>query len=164
MSNLLIRNVTIDDLDIIYNIEKECFPESEAASYEAFKDRIYAFPESFFVAELDNEIIGFINGGITDKDTLEDEFYHDLSQHNPNGAYQTVFGLDVLPKYQHKGYASLLMDHLINISKERNKKGIMLTCKDYLVGFYQKFGYEHLGVSESSHGGAKWNDMLITFK
>ena len=83
--------------------------------------------------------------------------------HNPNGAYQTVFGLDVLPEYQHNGYASQLMNHLIKVSKERNKKGIILTCKDHLIGFYESFGYRHLGVSASNHGDAKWNDMLLEF-
>lgn len=163
MKKLFIRNATIDDLDIVYNIEAKCFPEAEAATYDALKERLAAFPESFFVAELDGDVIGFVNGCSTDKPELPDELYHDLSMHNPDGAYQTVFGLDVLPEYQHNGYASQLMNHLIKVSKERNKKGIILTCKDHLIGFYESFGYRHLGVSNSTHGDAKWNDMLLEF-
>lgn len=163
MKKIFIRNATIDDLDIIYNIEAECFPKEEAATYNAFKERLYTFPESFFVAELDKNIIGFINGCSTDKPELPDELYHDSSMHKPDGDYQTVFGLDILPNYQHNGYASDLMKHLIKISKKRNKKGIILTCKDHLIEFYESFGYKHLGVSNSTHGNAKWNDMLLEF-
>lgn len=163
MKKIFIRNATIDDLDIIYNIEAECFPKAEAATYDSFKERLTTFPESFFVAELDKNIIGFINGCSTDKPELPDELYHDSSMHKPDGDYQTVFGLDVLPNYQHNGYASDLMKYLIKISEKRNKKGIVLTCKDHLIGFYESFGYKHLGVSNSTHGNAKWNDMLLEF-
>lgn len=163
MNKLFIRNATIDDLDAVYNIEAQCFTKAEAATYKALKERLATFPESFFVAELSGNIIGFINGCSTDKPELPDELYSDLSMHNKDGAYQTVFGLDVLPKYQHNGYASQLMNHLINVSKETNKKGIILTCKDHLIGFYESFGYKHLGVSASTHGDAKWNDMLLEF-
>ena len=55
------------------------------------------------------------------------------------------------------------MNNLIKLSKERNKKGIVLTCKDRLVPFYEKLGYKKVGVSKSCHGGAKWNDMIISF-
>ena len=163
MSELIIRNATIDDLDDVSSIELRCFPEAEAATYEALKDRLSTFPESFFIGEIDGSTIGFINGCVTDEANLPDELYHDLTMHNPDGPYQTVFGLDVLPEYQHRGYASQLMNHLIQISQKRNKKRIILTCKDHLIGFYESFGYKHLGVSNSTHGDAKWNDMLLEF-
>ena len=73
----------------------------------------------------------------------------------------TVFGLDVHPNYQHQGLAHTLMNGYITLAKERNKKGIFLTCKDHLIGFYESFGYKHLGVTSSTHGEAKWNDMYL---
>ncbi|MFR3910591.1 MAG: GNAT family N-acetyltransferase [Clostridium paraputrificum] len=50
-----------------------------------------------------------------------DELYHDTSLHNPNGAYQTVFGLDVLPKYRRNGIAENLLNYFIQISKAREE-------------------------------------------
>lgn len=97
--------------------------------------------------------------------TLEDdELYHNVSLHNPDGDYQTIFGLDVLPAYRRQGIAAALMNHLIEISKKRGKKGMILTCKDYLIHYYKTFGYKHQGVSSSTHGGAIWNDMLLRFQ
>lgn len=153
-----------DDLKQIIEIEKICFPAAEAASKEEFEKRFYTFPKNFIVAIVDNKVIGFINGATTDKPILPDELYHDASLHKESGDYQTVFGLDVLPDYQHQGIASSLMEHFIELAKERGKKGIILTCKDHLVTFYEKFGYKCLGRSASNHGGAKWNDMLLIFK
>jgi len=90
--------------------------------------------------------------------------YHDSSLHQKDGAYQTVFGLDVLPQYQRQGVAAALLNAFIDLAKKRHKKGMVLTCKDHLIHYYQKFGFVHQGVSASCHGGAKWNDMLLEFE
>lgn len=158
-----IREANIKDLNEIIKIENVCFPSEEAASEDVIKERFEAFSENFLVAVEDNKIVGFINGCTTDKASLPDKLYHDVNLHNPNGKFQTVFGLDVLPQYRNKGIASQLLKSFIELSKKRGKSGMVLTCKDYLVHYYKKFGFQHEGVSNSSHGGAKWNDMIIFF-
>lgn len=159
--DIRIRQVAPEDLDAVTHVEAVCFPEAEAATRESLEQRIAAFPESFFVAEKDGEIIGFINGCVTDERTIRDEMFEDAGLHNPNGAYQSIFGLDVLPEYQHHGLASRLMRHLIADAREKGRKGLILTCKDRLIGFYETFGYRSLGISASVHGGAVWYDMIL---
>lgn len=161
--NILIRNVIIEDLPAVAGVEGECFPEAEAASKSTFKQRILTFPESFFVAEKDGLIIGFVNGCATNKKVIFDELYQDTSLHDPKGDYQTVFGLDVIKVYRNQGVAAKLMQHMIKTSKEAGRKGIALTCKEHLIHYYEKFGYVNNGVSESVHGGAVWYDMLLEF-
>lgn len=158
-----IREANRADLEEIIVIEGECFPVAEAAKEEDIRKRFYAFKENFIVAVKDGKVIGFINGCTTDKPELPDELYHDTKLHNPNGDYQTVFGLDVLPEFRKNGVAEKLLNRLIELSKERGKKGMVLTCKDHLVHYYEKFGFKNHGVSDSSHGGAKWNDMILFF-
>jgi hypothetical protein len=46
---MMIRTATIDDLDDINNLEKICFPENEAASFESFKERLNHFPNHFWL-------------------------------------------------------------------------------------------------------------------
>lgn len=115
------------------------------------------------MAEKDNKIIGFINGCTTDEPNLPDELYSNAKLHKPNGDYQTLFGLDVLPEYRRQGVAGKLLRSLIDLAKKRGKKGMVLTCKDHLIHFYESNGFEFQGVSKSCHGGAKWNDMLLIF-
>lgn len=158
---LKIRMAKKEDVKKIAEIEARCFPVAEAAEEETLEKRYEAFSKNFIVAEKDGEVIGFINGCTTDKPELGDELYHYPNLHKPNGDYQTVFGLDVLPEYRKQGIAEKLLNELIRLSKERGKKGVILTCKDHLIHYYEKFGFEHQGVSESSHGGAKWNDMYL---
>lgn len=161
--DVLIRQVIPDDLDAVARVESVCFPEAEAATRDSFSQRIAAFPESFFVAEKDGEIVGFINGCVTDERTIRDEMFEDTSCHKADGDYQSIFGLDVVPECQHQGLASRLMRHLIEDARKKGRRGLILTCKDRLIGFYEGFGYHSLGVSDSVHGGAVWYDMILEF-
>lgn len=153
----------MEDLDQVTQVEAVCFPIAEAAGREAFKDRLAAFADHFWVMEEDGRIIGFINGMVTDRDTIVDEMFADASLHQEDGAWQSVFGLDVLPGYRCQGLAARLMETLIDSAREQGRKGCILTCKERLIPYYEKFGYTLLGVSESVHGGAVWYDMKLTF-
>ena len=161
MTQWKIRKVRPEDLEAAARVERLCFPAAEAAGKEALRARIQAFPGSFFVAEADGAVVGMINGAVTDEPAIRDEMFADVSLHRPDGAYQSIFGLDVLPEYQHRGIASALMRHMIQDAKEKGRKGLILTCKERLIGFYESFGYRNLGRSRSEHGGAVWYDMLL---
>lgn len=161
--DIKIRNALIEDLDAVAEVEARCFPEAEAATKASIKQRIKAFPESFFVAEVQGKIIGFINGCVTNEKIIYDEMFSDASLHISNGDYQAIFGLDVIPEYQNQGIAAQLMNHMIEVSKSADRKGVILTCKDKLIHYYAKFGFENKGISKSQHGGAVWYDMILKF-
>lgn len=161
INKTIITNAAPEDLDEIATLEMACFPHAEAATKESFERRINRFPESFFVAKLEGKIIGMVNGCITNSDVLYDAMYHDDNEHVMDGQNQTVFGLLVHPDYQKRGIAALLLNHLIHVSRDRRKKAVILTCKDKLINYYEKFGFLNKGVSNSSHGGATWYDMYL---
>lgn len=156
-----IRQVKAADLDGVARVEALCFPPEEAAERSVLEVRIKTFPESFFVAEEDGIVVGFINGAVTDSKVIEDRMFEDCSLHRQDGAYQSIFGLDVLPDYQRRGIARELMNRLIEDAGKRGRKGVILTCKDGLIPFYESFGYQNAGRSESVHGGAVWYDMIL---
>lgn len=158
-----IRKVKNEDLEQVYQVESLCFPEAEAASRKSLEERIQTFPDSFLVAEAEEKIIGFINGAITDSPVIRDEMFEDISLHQPEGRYQSIFGLDVHPAHQKQGIAADLMRHLIVQTREQKKAGLILTCKERLIPFYEQFGYQSMGKSESVHGGAVWYDMILEF-
>ncbi|WP_349946948.1 GNAT family N-acetyltransferase [Lacrimispora sp. BS-2] len=159
-----IRRVRKEDLDRVTEVEALCFPPEEAAGREAFEQRISHFPECFLVAELsDGRIIGFINGCATDGNTICDEMFEKADFHKPDGAYQSVFGLDVIKEWREQGVAAALMNRFIEEAVKRGRKGMILTCKDRLIHYYEKFGYQNMGVSGSVHGGAVWYDMRLDF-
>ena len=158
-----IRTAVPDDLDQAAQVELNCFPAAEAADRAALKARLEAFGESFLVAEADGRIIGFINGAVTDEKTIADKMLEDISLHVPDGAFLSIFGLDVIEEYRHMGVAARLMEAMIETAGKQGRKGLILTCKDRLIGYYEKFGYVNMGVSKSVHGGAVWYDMVLEF-
>ena len=162
-NELVIRPALADDVTKVAYIEEKCFPKSEAATLKSFLERFMAFPECFLVAEIDGKVVGHINGCVTNYDKLIDALFHNSSLHEPDGPWQTVFGIAVLPDYQHQGIARALMEHFKENAKKRGKQGILLTCKDEKIGFYESLGFTYDGVSASSHGGARWNDMILKF-
>ena len=42
------------------------------------------------------------------------------------------------------------------------RKGIVLTCKERLVGFYARLGFVDEGTSASTHGNVVWRQMRLT--
>ena len=160
MDTITIRQGKAEDIDAITQIEKECFPAAEAADRAAFESRMEVFPECFFVAEVDNTVVGFINGAVIDGMFIEDEMYENAKLHCPEGRYQAVFGIDVKPEFQGYHIASCLMERLISHAEMCGRKGIVLTCKEALFPFYSRFGFQNLGKSQSVHGGAVWYDMI----
>lgn len=164
MPLITIRSAQQEDLPAIIAIEQQCFPPAEAATAETFLQRWNTFRENFFVAvNQAGQVIGFINGCTYDQPELPDQLYHDCTLHNPHGAYQTIFGLDVLPAYRRQGIAARLMTQMIEHSRQQGRTGIVLTCKDHMVAYYQRLGYQLQGRSASTHGGASWNDMVLLF-
>ena len=123
----------------------------------------FARPEDLAELADGGRIIGFINGAVTDARTISDDMFENAGLHNANGAYQSIFGLDVAEEFRRRGVAAALMNRMIETARERGKKGLILTCKDRLIHYYEKFGYVKLGLSQSVHGGAVWYDMILEF-
>ena len=163
MTELIIRRAGLGDLNAVAQVEAACFPPAEAASRDSLAKRLTAYGDSFLVAEQDGEIIGFINGSVVDNETITDAMFDDISLHQPDGRYQAIFGLDVLPAYRRQGVAANLMECLIDMARQAGRTVLILTCKEHLLHYYEKFGYINLGVSQSVHGGAVWYDMILRF-
>ena len=159
-----IRTATMVDLPVLTAIEAACFPAAEAATEKDFAARLAAYPNHFWLLEADDgTVVSFINGLVTDEPDLRDEMYADASFHNENGAWQMIFGVNTLPEYRRRGLAGRVMERVIADARAQGRKGCVLTCKDKLVHYYEKFGYRSEGVSASTHGGVVWYSMRLTF-
>lgn len=159
MNGLRIRKVKHRDLEMVAAIESICFPAAEAASREVLRERIATFPDGFLVAELDGQLVGFIDGAATNRTTIADEMFQSMTYHAADGEHLAIYGLNVVPAYQRKGIAASLMHSFIESAEKSGRKKILLTCKEHLIDYYKTFGFRNDGVSASSHGDARWFDM-----
>ena len=103
---MLIRNATLADLSAVAEVERRCFPPKEAATEEEFRERLEAYADCFWLLFEDGRLASFIDGMATDEPDLRDEMYADASLHRPDGRWQMIFGLNTLPEYRRRGYAS----------------------------------------------------------
>ena len=158
---MIIRHATIDDLNQMAKIEEISYPLEEGASKESIRKRILAFPECFWILEDNDKIIAFINGMLTNEKNLTDEMYIQTEKHNPKGRWQMIFSVVTDPKYRGKGYASRIMQELVQDCRRRNNAGVVLTCKEKLLPFYSSFGFVNEGISESTHGNVEWYQMRL---
>ena len=164
-NKMYIRTATIEDLEAIAKVEAECFPPAEAATAKEFKDRLESYANHFWLMFDDDKLIAFVDGFVTNEKDLTDDMYAKADLHDENGDWQMIFGVNTIPEYRRNGYAGELIKRAIEDAREQGRKGLVLTCKDKLVHYYAKFGFEDEGVSENStHGGVTWNQMRLVFK
>ena len=158
---MIIRTATLDNLDAIANVEAECFPPEEAATRETFAERLKYYASHFWLMFDGEKLVSFVDGMCTDEWDLTDEMYSHAEIHDEDGQWQMIFGVNTIPSYRHKGYAGELIRRVIHDSREHGRKGLVLTCKDRLIGWYSSFGFVSEGMSESVHGGAVWYQMRL---
>ena len=158
-----IRKATLADLDAIAALEAACFPEAEAASRDSFEKRLKVFADRFWLLWDGDRLVSMVNGMVTDQEELVDEMFADASIHQPEGAWQMIFGVATHPEYQRRGLAAQVLERAIADVKAEGRRGLILTCKEQKLHYYAKFGFVNQGVSVSEHGGAKWYQMRLEF-
>lgn len=160
-----IRTATLADLPAVTAVEAACFPAAEAATEADFAARLAAYADHFWLLEDDDgTLISFIDGMVSDEPTLRDEMYENAALHNEYGAWQMIFGVNTLPEYRRHGYAGQLLRRAVADARQQGRKGLVLTCKERLLPYYAKFGFQDEGVTDkSTHGNAAWHQMRLSF-
>lgn len=155
------RDVRPDEAELTIVIEQICFPPNAACSAKSMRERVANAAETFLVA-VDKEtgkLAGFLNGVATNEEVFRDEFFTDITLHNPEGKNIMLLGLDVLPEYRHQGLAREIMNRYVSREQAKGRKCLYLTCLDGKVEMYKKMGYTDDGISGSVWGGEEWHDM-----
>lgn len=161
--HMTIRHAELADVEKIAAVEAICFPAAEAAGENSIRERVCAYPNHFWLLEDQGKLVSFVNGMVTEEPDLTDEMYADAGMHQENGRWQMIFGVDTIPEYRKSGCAGRLLNQAIADARQQGRAGVVLTCKEALIPYYAKFGFQKEGISESVHGGAVWYQMRITF-
>ena len=79
------RNIRPDEAEQAVEIEQICFPPNEACSPKSMRKRTEHASETFLVAvdKATGKIAGFLNGVATDEEVFRDEFFTDITLHDP---------------------------------------------------------------------------------
>lgn len=158
-----IRHARPADVDTLAEIEAASYPPAEGASQQSIAGRVAVYPDCFWLLDEGGEVKAFVNGFVTDMPDLTDEMYDDPHLHTPKGGWQMIFSVVTAPAHRHEGCASRLLRQVCADARAAGRKGIVLTCKERLIGFYAQFGFVDEGVSVSTHGDVVWHQMRLTF-
>ena len=161
MERLHIRTATLEDLEQIAAIEAACFPPEQAGSREDIRQRLTAYPDHVLVGEREGAIVCYIMGPVIEPMYIEDAMFHDTAYHRPEGLYQSVFSLAVVPAFQRRGFGGQLLRAMADLARREGRRGVTLTCLDAKVGYYAAFGFRDHGVGSSVHGGVPWHNMVL---
>lgn len=161
MTNLIISTAKPQDAEALNKIEKLAFPPAEAASLESYKYRIANISDWFLKAEQAGKIVGLICCRPVAGEGVTDDMYE--PEQIEEGRVICILSVATDPALRRQGIAGELIKALIAKARQSGMAAVSLACKDALVHYYAKFGFELNGVSASEHGGAKWNDMILHF-
>ena len=155
-----IRQAELSDWEEILAIEQLNFPAAEAAISEVLKERIEQIPDTFLLAELHSQLAGYIVGPAVLARYLKDDLFSKVSANSPEGGFIAVQSLSVHPDFQRQGVGTLLIAALKETAVQEHRQGISLTCHDELIPYFEMNGFVHEGISDSTHGGGVWSDMV----
>jgi len=155
---LIMRKVNAKEIDRIFEIEENAFPPEEAATKEKYEWRQKNYPDYFFVAEKDNKVVSVVCAIPTNLELINDDIFE--MEKLPFGKIAAVVSVMADKNYRGQGVTGELIKYALLKLKENGMETSCLTCKEHLINYYSKFGYELVGVSESTHGGAIWYDMV----
>ena len=158
---LHIRPAAARDLERCTAIEATCFPPEQAASAEDIRRRLEAYPGHILVGEVAGEVVGYIMGPVIDRPYIADEMFADVSCHRPDGPYQSVFSLCVIPPLRRRGFGGQLVHAMIDLARREGRQAVTLTCREQKIPFYRSLGFQDRGVAGSVHGGVTWHNMVL---
>lgn len=136
-----IRTASLADAAALAAVEAACFPPAEAATAAEITDRLAYYADHFWLLEEDDgTLVSFVDGMVTDESKLRDEMYETAALHNENGTWQMIFGRQhpaglSPPRLRRSGAGAGDWP----TPGPRGRRGCVLTCKDKLVHYYEKF-------------------------
>jgi len=151
--------IKAEDVAAAFDIEKNGYPEDEAASHEGLIYRQKEAGDFFYGAYKVDKLVGYVCA------TRCAGFDHDsLSVHDPAGPILAVHSVCVDKPYQKQGIARAMLKkyvELISLEEGNGVTSIMLMAKQHLIKFYVSCGFTCEGLSAIVHGQDPWFDFNL---
>ncbi len=136
-----IRQVSLQDLQVLCEIDYLAFQEERKSSKKKMKKRI-SNPSSLFLGlEKEGKLIAFLYG-----EEIPSFLSERMKEEKEKKDFFFLTALACLKKERGHGYSSLLLKEFEKEIKTRGKKGILLLCRKPLLSYYEKHGYQKKGL------------------
>lgn len=134
--NFKVRLFKEDDLDEVTHINWTCLPENYVKSF--FRDIHYRFPKAFFVASVDNKVVGYIMCRVEKGFSVIKRLSIAKKGH--------IISIAVLPEYRSRGIGQVLVFKILeSMSSEYNVSECYLEVRPSnraAINLYKKFTFK----------------------
>lgn len=156
-----IRHVRLDDLERLMTLERENFLPDEAITAVAMKKQIETISDTFLVAEIDNQVVGYITAHARRDKYLTDDVFMGAIPNQVEAGYFIISALSIAKTHQGQGIGSSLLATMKDLAVAQNRQGLSLTCHDHLIPYYVMNGFRDEGPSTTSNlGGYQWYNLV----
>jgi len=134
LDSINIRNIKIEDINKVVELENKIWPEGTRASRNKFESRYKIFPQGFFMASKNNQIIGASTSEIINYDInhppiswehVTDNGFIEKS-HNPNGNALYVVSIGAISR---SGAGSALLGTQKKLKQKLNLQFLILGAR-----------------------------------
>lgn len=151
------RLVNADEIHNAYRIERQGYPEAEAASLDQLIHRQKVAPQLFLGVYQDDVLIGF---AVSTASRMKSLSHESMSEHHDDGKTVCLHSVVIDQPFQRKGIASaLLQEYIRHVRKLQYTKIVLLSHQPLVSPLYEKAGFKNLGKSPVVHGPEPWYDM-----
>jgi [ribosomal protein S18]-alanine N-acetyltransferase len=144
-NNLIIRDMKLEDIDGVYNVEKSCFPDPW--SKESFKKEIQNKLAKYLVAQVEDKVVGYIGAWF-----VIDEAH--------------ITNVAVSPEYRGQRIGDKIVKCFIDECNDNKINAMTLEVRVSNIvaqNLYKKYGFKLAGVRKEYYSDNK-EDALIMWK
>ncbi len=142
-----IRQVSLQDLQVLCEIDYHAFSKNREDSKKKIRKRILNPSSLFLGLEKEGQLVAFVYG---------EEMPSFLSERRKEKDFFFLSSLACEKKERGNGYGSLLLKGFEKEIKKRGKKGILLLCRKPLLSYYERHGYQNEGLFVVDSKGQDW--------
>lgn len=142
-NNIIIRSMTIDDVDEVYKVEEDCFvdPWSKDSIRKELKNDL----ARYLVAEIDDKIVGYVGVWF-----VVDEGH--------------ITNVAVHSDYRGKKIGDRLVKEMVELCKENNLVAMTLevrTSNTVAQNLYRKYGFKMGGIRKEYYSDNKEDAIIM---
>lgn len=163
-----IRNATIEDLDAILRVE-EHWPRAQRASIDKFQSRLERFPQGFFLAEADGEIVAASTSTLTNYDPANLETFHSWEKCTNDGYLYPLTRYDdynallivsngIIKQARRKGIRESIIQAHLELAA---RLGIKYTVTGAMMPGYDAYCLQHGDIPIADYAFRKKQGLLI---
>ena len=138
-----IRNMTLDDIESVFEIEKSIF--SVPWSKKSFESSISSKDTIYIVATIDEKIVGYLGIYIL-------------------GDQSDISNVGVHKDYRRMHIAEAMLSYIFDRAKSNNVKEITLEVRESnvaAISLYEKMGFKEIGIRKKYYQKPLENGLLM---